>query len=529
MALIKCKECGHEVSDKASTCPNCGCPIEKGFVCKECGNPISTTDAICPNCGCPIKENNSGFKWKKSFVAFAVLLSFIGGCYGIWSVLNDNTTKEIRITQELADAVHRYDEITEFHEGYAAVYKNGRWGYINSNGDEVIPCKYYGVSPFSEGLACVYVKEDYPIEFIDKKGKTVIKGFYGYAINGGGTYAVITFKDGVCCVADKEHNGVWINKNGNITSRPKEQEDEYVNDGTVRFDENGKVGAKDSLGHVIVSAKYSFIGDFSEGVALAYLYCGEKTIYGFVDKGGKSTFFDSDFNELAQYENDIEELKAEKRKEEEAKQAYLESERKIEQQRMGWLYGTWTYSAYGSTAKVVISDDIITVSTDGNTIYNGSYEIRGNELHYNSHNGMSDYIIIDSNTHRLMADERSYFNKVSSGGNNGYRKNPSNSSNENSIYSTVEGRQAYLEVLQLQKEVRALIDRSAPYRSIMKREVYGSYNYQTARMQNMDILNAAIQRQEKALRIARNKLYDESLIRELSGQLETLNKAKYSD
>ena len=49
------------------------------------------------------------------------------------------------------------------------------------------------------------------------------------------------------------------------------------------------------------------------------------------------------------------------------------------------------------------------------------------------------------------------------------------------------------------------------------------------RMQNMDILNAAIQKQEKALRIARNKLHDESLIRELSGQLETLNKAKYSD
>lgn len=27
MALIKCPECGKEVSDKASACPNCGCPI----------------------------------------------------------------------------------------------------------------------------------------------------------------------------------------------------------------------------------------------------------------------------------------------------------------------------------------------------------------------------------------------------------------------------------------------------------------------------------------------------------------------
>lgn len=28
MALIKCNECGKDVSDKASTCPNCGAPIK---------------------------------------------------------------------------------------------------------------------------------------------------------------------------------------------------------------------------------------------------------------------------------------------------------------------------------------------------------------------------------------------------------------------------------------------------------------------------------------------------------------------
>lgn len=27
MALIKCPECGREVSDRASACPNCGCPL----------------------------------------------------------------------------------------------------------------------------------------------------------------------------------------------------------------------------------------------------------------------------------------------------------------------------------------------------------------------------------------------------------------------------------------------------------------------------------------------------------------------
>ena len=28
MALIKCGECGKDVSDKANSCPHCGCPIE---------------------------------------------------------------------------------------------------------------------------------------------------------------------------------------------------------------------------------------------------------------------------------------------------------------------------------------------------------------------------------------------------------------------------------------------------------------------------------------------------------------------
>ena len=28
MALIKCPECGREISDKAKACPHCGCPIE---------------------------------------------------------------------------------------------------------------------------------------------------------------------------------------------------------------------------------------------------------------------------------------------------------------------------------------------------------------------------------------------------------------------------------------------------------------------------------------------------------------------
>ena len=29
MAIIKCPECSKEISDKAKSCPNCGCPLEE--------------------------------------------------------------------------------------------------------------------------------------------------------------------------------------------------------------------------------------------------------------------------------------------------------------------------------------------------------------------------------------------------------------------------------------------------------------------------------------------------------------------
>lgn len=53
MAIIKCPECGKEISDKATQCIHCGCPIEIEFkyYCKECGAEILETDKVCPNCG----------------------------------------------------------------------------------------------------------------------------------------------------------------------------------------------------------------------------------------------------------------------------------------------------------------------------------------------------------------------------------------------------------------------------------------------------------------------------------------------
>lgn len=51
MAIIKCPECGHQISDKAPVCPNCGVEISgKVIRCPNCGEVYFKEQEMCPNC-----------------------------------------------------------------------------------------------------------------------------------------------------------------------------------------------------------------------------------------------------------------------------------------------------------------------------------------------------------------------------------------------------------------------------------------------------------------------------------------------
>ena len=51
MAIIKCPECGRQISDKAPTCPNCGVEIAGKIThCPHCGEVYFSNLELCPNC-----------------------------------------------------------------------------------------------------------------------------------------------------------------------------------------------------------------------------------------------------------------------------------------------------------------------------------------------------------------------------------------------------------------------------------------------------------------------------------------------
>lgn len=58
--LIKCPECGHQVSDQAKTCPSCGIDIAGKITrCPDCGEVIFKEQPRCPNCHCSINAASS--------------------------------------------------------------------------------------------------------------------------------------------------------------------------------------------------------------------------------------------------------------------------------------------------------------------------------------------------------------------------------------------------------------------------------------------------------------------------------------
>ncbi len=59
MALIKCPECGREISDNASNCPGCGYTFTETKFCRHCGEKIAVDSVVCTKCGRQVEDMSS--------------------------------------------------------------------------------------------------------------------------------------------------------------------------------------------------------------------------------------------------------------------------------------------------------------------------------------------------------------------------------------------------------------------------------------------------------------------------------------
>ena len=111
-----------------------------------------------------------------------------------------------------------YDAVSKFSEGLAFVKRNGKYGYININGEEVIPCQYDVASSFSEGLA--FVKRNRKYGYINTEGKEVIPCQYDKATTFFENHAVVS----------KNSKYHFINKSGQEVLYDEKEKTIYLDD-----------------------------------------------------------------------------------------------------------------------------------------------------------------------------------------------------------------------------------------------------------------------------------------------------------
>jgi len=172
-----------------------------------------------------------------------------------------------------------YNAIAEFHEGLAVVTLNGKRGFIDETGREVIAPRYEDAGIFSEGLAAV--KQDGKWGYIDKQGREVIPLLYDGARN---------FREKLAAV---RLEGKWgyIDPTGRMAIPPAHGRAFDFSQGLARVGEAGLfgfIGFIDREGNVVIPMQYVDARDISEGYAAVNASkFGEVDKWRHIDKTGK--------------------------------------------------------------------------------------------------------------------------------------------------------------------------------------------------------------------------------------------------
>lgn len=172
----------------------------------------------------------------------------------------------------------QYDSANDFHTALSCVSKNGKWGFINKKGEEVIPLIYEEISHwiFIEGLACV--KKDGAWGAIDKKGNLIIPCLYEL---------VSVCSEGIVFVG-KEEKYAAVDQNGILRTDFIYDRVSVYRNGRAIFTRDNKNGILDENFNEILPPTYKQIESFFDyGFTLA-IQKEQNDSYkmGFLDRNG---------------------------------------------------------------------------------------------------------------------------------------------------------------------------------------------------------------------------------------------------
>ena len=177
-----------------------------------------------------------------------------------------------------------YSHTSDFADNGLAMVKplnGGKCGYIYSDGSLAIEAKYDSASAFtSNGIALVGIKSEngnYKYGYINEKGGYIIEPQFDDATSFSDDGLARVLVDGKCG---------YINKNGKYIIQPKfDNAFEFSDNGLAIVVVNGKYGCVNKKGEYVVEPQYDEAFSFTDN-GLAKVKCDGK--YGYINESGKT-------------------------------------------------------------------------------------------------------------------------------------------------------------------------------------------------------------------------------------------------
>ena len=183
----------------------------------------------------------------------------------------------------------KYDLAWDFSDGLARVWKDGKFGFIDTSGREVVPCKYDYAWDFHEGMARVELDADRSVTFnsgwsikvggkwgyVDKTGREIIPCIYeeAYDFSDGLAKVYLEIRDPDMPETDdpfsftSEGKYLFIDKTGRVVIENGKDCDIFC-DGLARISRDGKTGFVDKYGHEVIPCRFDGAQVFREGMTV---------------------------------------------------------------------------------------------------------------------------------------------------------------------------------------------------------------------------------------------------------------------
>lgn len=178
-------------------------------------------------------------------------------CTGILIGIINNKAQTVLKTQHNDILIDDKNQLI-IKSNLIAVRENDKWGFVNTQGKQIVPCEYNTVLPATEGYAAIMKNDMWG--FVDSTGKIIATPQYK---------SVLPFKNGLAVVLTADNRQVFID----TQAREALEFTQYdvvtpFSEGFSVVQKQGKKGVINKSGKQIIPLDYQAIAPFKNGTAV---------------------------------------------------------------------------------------------------------------------------------------------------------------------------------------------------------------------------------------------------------------------